>query len=91
MQIRNQYDLIREHERLNPDSVMFSKETLKFWSETKRRMRLTGKVSIRDFRGTEHECYRLEVFRTPDEETGRPEQGEYYFDTTTLERILPRD
>lgn len=88
MTIKNQYDLIREHERLNPDSFMFSKETLKFWGETKSRMKLADKATVTEYDGTEHECYTLITNRRDDME-GRPLQGVYYFDIETLERIIP--
>lgn len=92
MKIRNQYDLIREHERLNPDSYMFSKETLRFFGETKRNMRLSpSTVQVRvEYKRKTHECYELSAYGQA-EWDDRPTTRVYYFDTETLERILPDD
>ena len=90
MQIRNQYDLIREHNRLHPESHMFDSDTLRFFGERKSEMKLCGTVKVLVHWGKEdgiYECYKLKTYQRNAPE-GVSKTHYHYFDVNTLERVL---
>lgn len=76
------YELIRLHEKYQPDSVFFSRDTLRFFGERISEMRvLKGTVMIDG-----HECWTLSS-RQRNAPEGVKQRRYHYFDINTLEVV----
>jgi len=76
------YELIRLHEKYQPDSVFFSRDTLRFFGERISEMRvLKGTVKIDG-----HECWVLST-RQRKAPAGVSQRRYHYFDINTLEVV----
>ncbi len=88
MEIKSVNGLIREHERMHPNSYFFDKESLKFFGERISEMRLLkDRARIKSYSGDVHTCYILSALQR--KHPSGPRRAYHYFDTETLDRILP--
>lgn len=83
MEIKDVYDLKREHERKHPGSHFFNKDTLSFFGESMSQMRLYKKTTqVTDILGESHTCYVLSSLQR--KHPAGPTRMLHYFDVDTL-------
>ncbi len=74
-------ELIEKHQKNHPESHFFDKETLEFFGETIRTMRVSRELV--DFEG--HKCYELTTLQQNSPFINK--HSTYYFDCETFENI----
>lgn len=81
------YGLISEYQRMHPNGYFFDRDTLKFFGETVRSMRLLKEtVKVTDSMGEEHTCYTLSSLQK--KHPMGPRRAYHHFDVETLEHVV---
>ena len=83
--------LIDTYNEKHPDTYMFDKDTMKFFGESKKTMRvLKTKKTVKTYSGKTHECWVLRTLQKKN--PSGPKTKDHYFDVETFDRILgPED
>ena len=83
--------LIERYREHNPGGHFFDKETLAFFGESVREMRVLDDTKIvKDSAGDEHECYVL-VSHQRNAPPLCPAFARHYFDTSNSENVISMD
>lgn len=84
MKIKTPSDLKAAHEAANPDSLFFSRETMRFWGDTMRNFGVRQPVEVTTSQGVTTLAFELYRRRT---NARNSRLGSYWFDAVTFARI----